>query len=498
MFTGPLFLLGAIWRFASGPEGQVIRNIIKWLADRLHLMQEEAEQQQRDAKTQEFRDAVLVLMQRLDQRTESLYATVRPRVSEGTELMEASSTTIPALRSNVQLDPKVAALLGRPLDQWSVTDIVSATGQQRKVEADYARHIEERVNILTSEQEMLLNRLFVSKHALAHYARVAADQQGILVLPTYSMAGSHERYLLRLREVVDQYNIACVKHTEKHRPAGGHGDRRFRVVPPLVVASDLLAPGMTLTPDVVSGVRAALAWLPTICIQVTIDASAVRLGSWCWLRADDATMTFSHDIPLSSLQAAQPMDDALIAGISEIFLLLLGDALSVGGYEGVSVLTEMLRQSIPEDELRVLRPWYASIRQVFGMHYGPAGLIGVPEDPLREEPALLAWLRRDIGIRRGGSYSPRSISDNGWLFLAVVNRREYLMPLYVLAIKEAPPEQAEVRCWKGGSGAHLVQAGEDEWLHATSEAVRLFRTDSSQFTFLCRGVSPVADLLIPK
>src|SRR5690242_3306816 len=383
MGIGALLLIGGLVQLAKSPVVEIIKEIIQWVGHE----REKEDQRRRDQRQEEEHALFLSLYERLATEMSSAEkAAAHVSITLGIE-----SGGIPLLSSPIEITSETAPPLGRALPEWSEADIIQASGLERAIEGRFADGLARHVTRLKPSAEAELRMILASPHTLAHYSAEVKQRRGILVVPVVRGIGPTERetFFWNMREVAQHYNTALGDYARRSGADARPADRDMRMPPPLLLAPDLLAPHVELGRESVARVRGYLRWCPTICIQATLGPRDAQLESWWWLRGSDEPLHFGTIIPLASFSMEAVTPAHLMTGCAQMLMLLIGDMLSVGGYEGVSVLSDALRTGGLGDELQMLGPWYQSLMRTFGRHYGQQGLtiVGLRDAQPRSDPA---------------------------------------------------------------------------------------------------------------
>lgn len=529
MVFAPFAFLKLLLHLAQSPGAEIVAGAIKWMKqsrgkeahagntgntsreseeqvqEALHYEREavrherEAVEREREAVQREREANRTIFSMTAKERAESAAialdrerATALPvSIPDGSLLAD-----VPPRTKAVSVPPKSV----RDLSRWDADDVKEAGRTQRELESFKADRLLERLLHSGRSDTGWRSDVFSSRETLAKYTKAIKCHSGILVLPICEgvPTPADQTFVWALEELAQQYNVAA-SEVAQSAVSGAKG----RSAPPLLVARDLLASGATFTPENILAVRRYLDWCPTICLSVHLADGAISLEAQWWLRSDDPPLTTASEFTLPPLGNNDPTDTQLAIAAAEFFMLLVGDMLSVGGYEGVSVLTYLLRKANLDTELPVLSPWYEYLRQTFEQHYGAAGLVGLPAArhirEIADSPLLAAVRRSLISGQRSGYCGPSGITDGEWLFQAVVNPREPAQPLYILAIRDGAPATAEVRYCRMATGSGIGAATESaQWLDVTREAANAFHDGTARFESLCVGIAGIADRLIPR
>lgn len=398
---------------------------------------------------------------------------------------------LPALLRSHQPDPEMKALLERSPQHWRPEDVITSVRKRTEIEDFFGALLESSITSYSREQEQELSAVFSSKEALLHALRTLRTQHGIFVLPTYPTNDPQFALIpAGLRNLVNEYNAACAEY-----PPPGVPVRRS--TPPLLMPDDLLHQSARLSRSAVDRIHAYLGGFPTICLQIAADGENVRFESWCWLRADDSISTLQVAFPLAGLQRPGLTIPQAIAGLSQLYLLLQADALSVGGFEGVSVLSHVLTKNPSADTVRTLSPWYSCLWRVFGEHYGAVGLQGIPQpdDDHRLRLRLaLADLRWEVARRNWGALSSRELVRHGHYFVALANTLMYPFSLTILAIGADTPETAPISRWIYNTEVDMRTASDGDWQTVLDEGAHAFHETPHVFLPFRTGLTGVPEL----
>lgn len=510
MEIGALLFIGGLIKLAKSPVVEIIKEIIQWIGH-----QREVEEQRRREQRQEEEHALFISSY---DRLATAISSIAAASTHVSRTLEIEGSGNPLLAPHIEITSETVPPLGRALPEWSEADIIKASSLERAIEGRFADGLAGHVTHLKPNAEADLRQIFASTHKLAHYSEEIKQHRGILVVPVVRgrSIGPTERdtFFWHIREVAQHYNTALSDYARHAGVDSRSADRDIRMPPPLLIAPDLLASHVELGRETVARVRGYLRWCPTICLQATLGPQDAQLESWWWLRGSDEPLHFATIIPFApfSMDAVTPL--RITTGCAQTLMLLIGDMLSVGGYEGVSILSDVLRKGGLGDELQMLGPWYQSLMRAFGRHYGQPGLmiVGLQDAPPHSDPVwaptenrafqppaqpvsgLLTDLRRALALRQFIP-SPDGAGESGWLFQAVANPREYPPACYVLAVADTTPETALVRYWKTRAEFDPRGARPEDWQRVTRAGVEAFRLNPSVFANLCTGIGDVANRL---
>lgn len=339
--------------------------------------------------------------------------------------------------------------------------------------------------------------LFLSLDALRAHALRTADEHGILIVP--SCVGYYGGAVGYFREVMRETAKIVATGGAKPFSAIPDGDLT-RLLPPLIVATDLLESGASLTPIEVDLLHGILAGIPTICVQVNAGPGTIQF--WWWIPGASQIATAEHQVELGQYIGGGQQALLQLADTAQLLTLLLSDTLALGTFEGADALPRAIRRSGAESHQAYqlfdqLRAMYADMYRTFAPRYGPLGLAqGMPLSQTADEvsevnPAFVRQLRLALLNRQyeydktsDGSIPRTCASVNGWTLLPVADvndevvNEEQRHAVYVLAAQpHHGDQQARISCYRTASLKYHLMGwgpGSNNWQVALEEGRHAF------------------------